>query len=133
MASSRQAALQNLATGQAATGDDDRTVGGDETVSEALSKEVFSQYKASSQAIDRGIPHPGEAAVEATSLRQVHLALALRPNTAVWVGPQEVASAQSWLHHPAGTACSHIGRVGIRLACYLLGSLPEHSTHLSPL
>lgn len=39
--------------------DDERGVGGDESVSEALSKNIFSSYTTSCTAIDRGIAHPG--------------------------------------------------------------------------
>ena len=63
---SKRAALKALQDVPAT--EDDRTVGGDESVSEALSKQVFTSFKSSSRAIDRGLPHPGETAVEATSL-----------------------------------------------------------------
>ena len=73
----RLAALQQL---ERVPRGDEQDVGGDESVSEALSKQVFSQYRASSKAIDRGVPHPGEAAVEATSLRWGTLLMLLAPH-----------------------------------------------------
>ncbi|KAK9915021.1 hypothetical protein WJX75_003704 [Coccomyxa subellipsoidea] len=50
--------------------EDESGVGGDESVSEALSKEVFSTYVC--RTIDRGIPHPGDIA-EAASLSSIPL------------------------------------------------------------
>lgn len=64
-------ALENLKDKQAQTlkeQEDTSGVGGDETVSEALSKMVFSSYVCRSVA--RGKPHPGDIA-EPTSLRLV--------------------------------------------------------------
>ncbi|KAK9798140.1 hypothetical protein WJX73_007295 [Symbiochloris irregularis] len=52
--------------------EDERGVGGDESVSEAVSKNVFASYKPSCSAIDRGIIHPGDIA-EATSLSAIKL------------------------------------------------------------
>lgn len=40
--------------------DDERGVGGDESVSEAVSKNIFASYKPSCSAVDRGIVHPGD-------------------------------------------------------------------------
>ena len=39
--------------------DDERGVGGDESVPEALSKNIFSNYVPSCSAITRGVVHPG--------------------------------------------------------------------------
>ena len=60
-------ALQNLKAKAPHEADDVTGVGGDETVSEALSKNVFSSYVCTS--VDRGVPHPGDIA-EPTSLRE---------------------------------------------------------------
>ena len=59
-------ALQNLKAKGPHEADDVTGVGGDETVSEALSKNVFSSYVCTS--VSRGVPHPGDIA-EPTSLR----------------------------------------------------------------
>lgn len=59
-------ALQNLKAKAPHEADDVTGVGGDETVSEALSKNVFSSYVCTS--VSRGVPHPGDIA-EPTSLR----------------------------------------------------------------
>ncbi|KAK9814268.1 hypothetical protein WJX72_003136 [[Myrmecia] bisecta] len=59
------------------TSEDDRGVGGDESVSEALSKEVFSTYQCRSIG-DRGVPHPGSIA-EATSLSAIPLPVSTYP------------------------------------------------------
>ena len=85
---------------QPAQNEDERGVGGDESVSEALSKEVFAEYECRSlpcpckpssprqlhaqrscaeiqilfpnRTIDRGVPHPGDIA-EAASLSTIQL------------------------------------------------------------
>ncbi len=46
--------------------EDNRGVGGDESVSELLSRDIFSEYR--SRSISRGCTHPG-AIAEAASLR----------------------------------------------------------------
>ena len=66
MSQAKPAALQNLKAKAPHEADDVTGVGGDETVSEALSKNVFSSYICTS--INRGVPHPGDIA-EPTSLR----------------------------------------------------------------
>ena len=66
MSQAKQAALQNLKAKAPHEADDVTGVGGDETVSEALSKNVFSSYVCTS--IQKGVPHPGDIA-EPTSLR----------------------------------------------------------------
>lgn len=74
-------ALQNLKAKAPHEADDVTGVGGDETVSEALSKNVFSSYVCTS--VKTGVPHPGDIA-EPTSLRQGInlLGLALFPDPA---------------------------------------------------
>lgn len=52
-------ALKKTLGGSEPNADDERGVGGDETVSEALSKNIFSVYHSSCSAVNRGIPHPG--------------------------------------------------------------------------
>ena len=59
-------ALQNLKAKAPHEADDVTGVGGDESVSEALSKNVFSSYVCTS--VRNGVPHPGDIA-EPTSLR----------------------------------------------------------------
>jgi hypothetical protein len=59
-------ALQNLKAKVPHEADDVTGVGGDESVSEALSKNVFSSYVCTS--VRNGVPHPGDIA-EPTSLR----------------------------------------------------------------
>ena len=59
-------ALQNLKAKAPHEADDVTGVGGDESVSEALSKNVFSSYVCTS--VKNGVPHPGDIA-EPTSLR----------------------------------------------------------------
>ncbi len=59
-------ALQNLKAKVPHEADDVTGVGGDESVSEALSKNVFSSYVCTS--VKNGVPHPGDIA-EPTSLR----------------------------------------------------------------
>lgn len=66
MTQNNHEALQNLKAKAPHEADDVTGVGGDETVSEALSKNVFSSYVCTS--VSRGIPHPGDIA-EPTSLR----------------------------------------------------------------
>ena len=51
--------LKKTLGAQEGAADDERGVGGDESVSEALSKDIFSNYRTTCTAIDRGIPHPG--------------------------------------------------------------------------
>ena len=51
-----------------AVDDEERGVGGDESVSEALSKQVFSAYVCRTIKHPQSRPHPGDIA-EATSLR----------------------------------------------------------------
>lgn len=69
MSQAKQAALQNLKAKAPHEADDVTGVGGDESVSEALSKHVFSSYICTS--IQKGVPHPGDIA-EPTSLRCGH-------------------------------------------------------------
>lgn len=66
MTQNNHEALQNLKAKVPHEADDLTGVGGDETVSEALSKNVFSSYVCTS--VNRGVPHPGDIA-EPTSLR----------------------------------------------------------------
>jgi len=63
----RQAVKQALKP-RADVDEDERGVGGDESVSEALSKEVFSTYTCRTITHPASHPHPGDIA-EATSLR----------------------------------------------------------------
>lgn len=66
MTQNNHEALQNLKAKAPHEADDVTGVGGDESVSEALSKNVFSSYVCTS--VRNGVPHPGDIA-EPTSLR----------------------------------------------------------------
>ena len=55
--------LKKTLAGPETSADDERGVGGDESVSEALSKAVFSSYTPSCTAVNRGIPHPGQSSL----------------------------------------------------------------------
>ena len=66
MSQNNYEALQNLKAKVPNEADDVTGVGGDESVSEALSQNVFSSYVCTS--VQKGVPHPGDIA-EPTSLR----------------------------------------------------------------
>ncbi len=89
MTQTNHEALQNLKAKAPHEADDVTGVGGDESVSEALSKNVFSSYVCTS--VRTGVPHPGDIA-EPTSLRSrsgivldalVHTCLKLKPGVFV--------------------------------------------------
>ena len=61
-------ALKAALKSDAGDGEDERAVGGDESFSEALSKEVFTNYKCQADCLQAARPHPGDIA-EAASLR----------------------------------------------------------------
>ena len=82
MTQNNNEALQNLKAKAPHEADDVTGVGGDETVSEALSKNVFSSYVCTS--VSRGVPHPGDIA-EPSSLRcSIHVG---RTFTLLWLEP----------------------------------------------
>lgn len=100
---SKRAALKALQDVPGQPTEDDRTVGGDESVSEALSKQVFTAFKSSSSAIDRGLPHPGETAVEATSLG----ALCHCPSQSVWHAEQDTSVCTAYANRLEQTDLLH--------------------------
>ena len=59
-------ALKKVDAKSETANEDNRGVGGDESVSELLSRDIFSEYR--SRSISRGCTHPG-AIAEAASLR----------------------------------------------------------------
>ena len=98
MTQNNNEALQNLKAKAPHEADDVTGVGGDETVSEALSKNVFSSYVCTS--VSRGVPHPGDIA-EPTSLRySIHAGYKL---TLLWLAsmPTVAAAVLSHFQKPA--------------------------------
>lgn len=59
-------ALKKVDAKSESANEDNRGVGGDESVSELLSRDIFSEYR--SRSVSRGRTHPGSIA-EAASLR----------------------------------------------------------------
>ena len=89
-------ALKRVDAQSESANEDNRGVGGDESVSELLSRDIFSDYR--SRSVSRGRTHPG-AIAEAASLRCPQLNQMASHLMQMIAKPARAANADAWTIH----------------------------------